>query len=209
MNYPAKISALITIALLFSVSISFAQVSSVIGTLDLGNPAWSTYDLSNTSMIITADDYSKIYSYVVSGYNDGSWDGLGIVSSYAPYDPPHTLGILSGTDYLMNNGGDFFGYAVEDPWILIRYTLFGDSNLDGVVDDWDHYLVTDAYTLLNDSNPFNDPEINWLNGDYNYDGYINQLDYPDLVPEPSSLILLCMGGMTLFGLGLKKYYRAS
>lgn len=209
MHRLAKILALITIAVFFSVSNLFAQIGFHVDQLDLGNPAWGQLDLTNSSAIIEADDFSKIYSYVVSGYNGGTWDGLGIVSSYAPYDPPNTLGILSGADYNTYNGMDFFGYTVEDPWILIAYTPFGDSNLDGVVNEWDRALITDAYILLNDSNPFNDPEINWLNGDYNYDGSINQLDYPNLIPEPSSLILLCMGGLTLLGLGYKKYYSAS
>ncbi len=206
MSRSAKIFVLITIALFISVSELFAQVNMMVGTLDLGNPAHSTVNLNNSSAIITNDSFSKIYDYVVSGYDHGAWDGYGIISSYAKTHPPYTLGILTGADYKEYNSDDFFGYTVQDSWILIRYTPFGDSNLDGVVDDLDHELVTDAYQRLHDSNPNNNPPINWLNGDYNYDGVINQLD-SSLVPEPSSLILLGTGGLMLLGLWFKRYFR--
>ncbi len=76
---------------------------------------------------------------------------MALLVAYRQDDPPYTLGVLSGADYNLYNGPDFFGYTVEDPWILVRYTLYGDSNLDGVVDDLDHYLVASAYQRLHDS----------------------------------------------------------
>jgi hypothetical protein len=52
--------------------------------------------------------------------------------------------------------------------ILIKYTYYGDANLDGKVDDTDYSRIDNGY-------------LNHLtcryNGDFNYDGVINGSDY--------------------------------
>jgi hypothetical protein len=52
--------------------------------------------------------------------------------------------------------------------VLIRYTFYGDANLDGHVDGSDYSRIDNGY-LTHASG--------WFNGDFNYDGTINGSDY--------------------------------
>ena len=87
------------------------------------------------------------------------------------------MGILSGADYRQRTGETFHGLIVEDAWILVAYTWYGDSNLDGIVDAEDYAAMNLAYTLSHDADPDNDLPATWANGDYNYDGAVDDLDY--------------------------------
>ena len=75
---------------------------------------------------------------------------------------------------LNNNGSGgalfstFEGQSVSNSDVLMKYTYFGDANLDGVVNGYD-------YTLID--NGFNNRLTGWHNGDFNYDGVVNGDDY--------------------------------
>jgi hypothetical protein len=62
----------------------------------------------------------------------------------------------------------FEDVSVSNTDVLIKYTYFGDANLDGVVNGSD-------YTLID--NGFNNSLTGWRNGDFNYDGVVNGDDY--------------------------------
>jgi hypothetical protein len=71
----------------------------------------------------------------------------------------------------MNNSGlysSFDDQAAVSTDVLVKYTYFGDANLDGQVDGSD-------YTKID--NGFNNHLIGWSNGDFNYDGVIDGSDY--------------------------------
>jgi hypothetical protein len=164
---------------LISSSTLLAWVGGVgvdVGQLNL--PTGSQLALSNTSMIVENDSFSKIYNYVVSGYDNGKWDGSGVISSVARdnHSQPYMLGIMTGADYKRVNGPSYYGYSVQDQWILVDFTLFGDSNFDHVVNQTDYNFALSSFNLLHDGDPSNNPPINWLNGDYNYDGVIDHTD---------------------------------
>ena len=110
--------------------------------------------------------YNGIQGYVQSGlYSgvNGFWDGFGINSSNAATDPgqAHAVGVL-------DNG--FAGYAtwppldpqaLAGPEILVKYTYFGDADLDGTITPADYQLIDASVGLgLHD----------WVNGDFDYDG---------------------------------------
>jgi hypothetical protein len=59
--------------------------------------------------------------------------------------------------------------------VLVKYTYYGDTNLDGKIDGSDYGRVDFAY--LNNQNTNNARLTGWYNGDFNYDGYINGSDY--------------------------------
>jgi hypothetical protein len=89
---------------------------------------------------------------------------------------------------------------VDDTSVVVRYTLLGDTNLDGVVNAVDFNALA--------SNFGGDPGKTWINGDANYDGVVNTADFNalasnfnqplaapalgGLVPEPGILILAAL-----------------
>jgi autotransporter-associated beta strand protein len=134
-----------------------------------------TLDLNNNAMIVDytgASPLQSIRAALTSGFAGGSWNGIGIDSSSASIDPTHksALGYAEASTLGV---GSFAGHALADnSAILLRYTLSGDANLDGLVNAIDfNALATNfgaAGTTL------------WTQGDFNFDGQINSLDFNSL-----------------------------
>ena len=80
--------------------------------------------------------------------------------------PPESLSARS----IRNCGslGSFDGINPNPTDILVRYTYYGDANLDGQVDGSDYSLIDNGY--LNHL-------TGWYNGDFNYDGVVDGSDY--------------------------------
>jgi autotransporter-associated beta strand protein len=142
------------------------------GLVDLGN---SDMDLSSSVGLGT------ITTQIASGYNGGAWNGTtGITSSAAAKDTTHltTLGVIvnddgtgTGTPLYGIGGGlgtTFSGIIPNDGDILVKYTYYGDANLDGKVDGSDYSRIDNGYAGNLQG---------WYNGDFNYDGVINGSDY--------------------------------
>ncbi len=55
----------------------------------------------------------------------------------------------------------------------MKYTYFGDANLDGVVNASDYTLIDNGFN----SQTTGPLLTGWFNGDFNYDGVINGDDY--------------------------------
>jgi hypothetical protein len=104
---------------------------------------------------------------IQSGYHGGLWDGSGIVSSAATSGT--SLGVARAEDVGLA-GKTFGGEPVSAGDVLVRYTLAGDANLDGVVDFND--LVRLAQNYNTGGGKF------WHQGNFNYDG---EVDFNDLV----------------------------
>jgi hypothetical protein len=62
----------------------------------------------------------------------------------------------------------FDGQSVGSADVLVKYTYFGDANLDGTVNATDYIAI---------DNGFNSSGNSWVNGDFNYDGVVNGDDY--------------------------------
>jgi len=58
--------------------------------------------------------------------------------------------------------------------VLVKYTYYGDANLDGIVDGSDYSRIDNAF-LTDQSNAT--AATGWGNGDFNYDGVTNGSDY--------------------------------
>jgi autotransporter-associated beta strand protein len=129
----------------------------------------STLDLANNAFILAygsgPSPLSQIRADLFSGYNNGAWNGAGIISSSAKAsNNVDALGYADGTTDL--------GTIVPFGDVLIAYTLVGDTNLDGVVN------LTDLLNLLNN---YAQTGRDWTQGDFNYDGTVNLTDLLDLL----------------------------
>ena len=123
-------------------------------------------DLNNNHMYIDyageADPIAQIAGYIRSGYNGGTWNGAGIISTTAQSNPQYGIGYADSAD--PNNPAGLLSGTIE-----IMYTLLGDANLDGKVNGTD-------FTLM--AANFNDAVTDgWDKGDFNYDGKVNGSDF--------------------------------
>jgi autotransporter-associated beta strand protein len=197
-----------------------AMASLVVVGLPTNN---GTIDITNNAMDIQTistgvSDIGTITAEVKTAYNGGHWNGTsGITSSLAASDPKHltAVGVATGLS-------SFENVSVSSSDVLVKYTYYGDANLDGQVNSSDYTLIDAGYlsggTLTG-----------WQNGDFNYDGVINGSDYTlidnafntqgaqflsqiasptsqvagtgtsSAVPEPATLGLLAFGTAALLG----------
>jgi len=139
---------------------------SVFGQLDLGG----------NDMIVHNGNLAAITSLLATGYANGQWNGPGIASSDAANDPTHltALGTISND---VGNGNTIYGSGVQNIFdgqapiasdILIKYTYYGDTNLDGIIDGSDYSRIDNTVLF---------PATGWFNGDFNYDSVVDGSDY--------------------------------
>ena len=187
--------------------------------------AWlGKLDVSNNAMIVHGGVLADIANQLKSGFNSSSgyWNGAtGIVSTAAAADTQllTTIGYGPG-------GNPLNGVSTTSTDVLVKYTYYGDANLDGAVDGADYQQIDNGFGL---------GLTGWSNGDFNYDGVIDGSDFSlidntynqlnaingadplallahstavnasSLVPEPSILGLLGIGAIG----GLRRRIRRS
>jgi hypothetical protein len=102
----------------------------------------------------------------------GLGGAAGIVSSTAMADSTHltAIGVIqndngSGSPLYSSFGGVT---GLTNTAVLVKYTYYGDTNLDGKVDGSDYSRIDNG--ALNRL-------TGWFNGDFNYDGVVNGSDY--------------------------------
>ena len=134
--------------------------------------AWtSQLDLAGNDLVIHNGNLATILNQIEQGLNaanHGYWNGLGITSSAAAAASNLALAAelnSNGSGALLSS---FDNQSVLSTDVLVKFTYFGDANLDGVVNGSD-------YTLID--NGFNNNLTGVRNGDFNYDGVVNGDDY--------------------------------
>ncbi len=174
--------------------------------------AWTgTLTIANGDLIVRNGNLANVSNQIRTGYDNGANDGTGIRPlSYVPNQPIYgsatagSLGIAS-----------FDGITVAPADVLVRATVFGDANLDGVVNGADYARIDAGYlsggTLTG-----------WANGDFNYDGKVDASDYTLIdnafntqprasggivvaaatddvaaVPEPAAAAIVALAGLVL------------
>jgi hypothetical protein len=192
-NFPASTSA--GIRAIHLASLSITEQGLVNGTVTLAGPGISSesnrtvlvtsavnftgtsslgwtgqLDLGGNDLIVHGGILSQLLSQIISGYNSASgslWSGSGIVSSQAQADSTHltTLGILPNS---AGGYSSFDGQPVSSSDVLIKYTYYGDANLDGQVNSADYTRIDSGFLSH---------ATGWWNGDFNYDGVVNGSDY--------------------------------
>jgi hypothetical protein len=191
-------------------TVSILAPRSISGTTRIGNLAIAgkttpsaALDLGSNDLILdytTNSPLQTVAGQIKSAYASGSWSGMGITSSAAAAGGAHPTA-LGYAEASALNTSTFSTQSVDNSTVLVRYSLVGDTNLDGVVN------VLDFNTLAAN---FNKTSALWSQGDVNYDGVVNSLDFnlmasnfgqpalvaPGLVPEPAWGSAL--GGALLF-----------
>ena len=93
------------------------------------------------------------------------------------------------------------GFVISNPnaSVVVKYTWFGDSDLNGSVDGSDYALIDTGFTSGGTLG-------GWVFGDYDYSGAIDSSDYAlidtgfisqsGVLPEPTTLGLLGLGTIT-------------
>jgi hypothetical protein len=114
-----------------------------------------------------------VRGYLFTGRAGGAWTGGGIVSAAAMADPNQVtaVGYAETSQVLGLSGGQvatWEGLAVDATTLLLKYTYYGDLNLDGVVN-------ADDYALMDRGAAGH--LTGWVNGDVNYDGVVDARDY--------------------------------
>jgi autotransporter-associated beta strand protein len=212
----------VTRGLLVTPSVTFSNASS--GQLDIGV---NGLDITTQNQSNPSSSLHDVTAMVATAYANGTWTGPGITSSVAAAATSHltAVGVVQNSQLPSpyNSSHTFMGTAPGASDILVKYTYYGDANLDGTVNSADYSMI---------DNGFLTHATGWANGDFNYDGVINGSDYTlidnafnmqgaslaaevsnqiasptaqiaggvaSAVPEPASLSLLTMGGMALLG----------
>ncbi len=141
-----------------------------IGSLTIA--ANSALDITNNHVIIDygsgSDPMSTIYGYLKSGYNNGSWNGAGIISSAAATENAtaglkYGIGFADGTDRVIS--------GLSSGEIELKYTLLGDANLDGTVNGSDFSILAANFGL---------GHTNWDQGNFLFASSVNGSDFSAL-----------------------------
>jgi hypothetical protein len=133
-----------------------------------GGPT-ATLDLNNNDLLVGNNSYGNIASLVAAARNGGSWDQPGITSTAARGPGATMLGVVTGAEYTSAGGGPLFsGQPFLPGDVLVKYTWYGDSDLNGEV-NFDDYVRLD--------NGYNSSATGWFNGDFNYSSSIDFDDY--------------------------------
>ncbi len=115
-------------------------------------------DLTSNDMIVDSGNLAGLDGNFVAGsYLTTSVTSLATSAGTAPT----TLGIIPNTGSLFST---FDGVSVNSAAIIIKWTFEGDANDSGVVDSADGTLLTNGY---------NNHLTGWYNGDFNYDGTVD------------------------------------
>ena len=184
-------------------------------------------DLTDNNLVVDyepgASPWADVQALVRAGrgVKDGSgqyhWDGMGITSSAASAEfTLKALGVLDdsftfeGTRTPVTN---LEGVPVAPTSVLVKYTYWGDADLNGKV-DFNDFDVLQYYYF----HPQPAEKIGWQTGDFNYDGKVDFNDFDLLqyayfhpggvlgaavglpsslepIPEPATLALLVAGGL--------------
>jgi hypothetical protein len=99
-----------------------------------------------------------------------TWTGNGITSSTAANNPSgRAVGYADNGSLPLEPYIVWVGYTVDNSDVLVRYTVWGDTNLDGTVND-DDVTVLGASWAPGAGNPF------WSLGDLDFNGYVDDDD---------------------------------
>jgi subtilase family serine protease len=127
-------------------------------------------DLGGNDMIVHNGNLAAIDALLATGFNNGTWNGTGISSAAAHNDTTHltALGAIANNLYGGNGQPQFDGASPLTTDILIKFTYYGDTDLNGKIDGSDYSRIDNGYLTS---------ATGWANGDFNYDNHVDGSDY--------------------------------
>lgn len=140
-----------------------ATLASGVGTLTVNSLSvgtGATLDIGNGDLVVNytgASPAANIAAMIAPGYNNGQWDGAGIISSAAAADSSHTTGV---------------GYFDNGSTIEIGRTWYGDANVSGSIDADDFALMMLGQMQHG---------ARWQDGDFSFHNEVNADDWMKFV----------------------------
>jgi hypothetical protein len=126
-------------------------------------------DVGNNHVIISdpgGSIDSTIRGYLANGYNNGNWNGTSGAATGGGIGTSSATGTKYGIGYADGADGGIGG--ISSGQLEVKYTLYGDANLDGSVNSID---FGDMAANFGKSGKV------WDQGDFNYDGVVNSVDF--------------------------------
>ncbi|MBC8109055.1 MAG: PEP-CTERM sorting domain-containing protein [Anaerolineae bacterium] len=155
-------------------------------------------DLNDNDALLHSTSLVSVQNAIRTARNGGAWNLPGITSTAAKNSLPKNkgLGAITGAEFhtAQGAGATFNSRAVANSDVLIKFTFYGDTDLNGIV-DFDDYSRTD--------NGFNNTRTGWFNGDFDYNGVIDFDDYSliDQAFNTQGSVVLSMVDASLAGPG--------
>jgi ELWxxDGT repeat protein len=139
----------------------------VVGGLSMTGTA--SLNLNDNDMIIRGSTEAAVGNLIKQAFNGGNWNGVGGITSGAAATDPTNLTALGYASNAVLNKTSFAGVTGLTPSdVLIKYTYYGDSDLNGAA-------TLDDFTLF--LNGYQTAGTTWLQGDFDYSGLVTLDDF--------------------------------
>jgi len=194
------------------------------GTFDIKNNdvvidnATPVDDDPSQSLLSATTDLVRAGSTSTGNLAAPDWAGRGLTSSFSGANSGRAIGVIRNvvdpakafntdtmsTDYNPGGYAAVDGLTLTGNEILVKYTWYGDFNLDGQVSPLDFALLDAGFAGARQL----DGQTGWYFGDANYDGQVTSFDYAlaqsgyaafstaapnNQLPEPSTYLLVAIG----------------
>jgi hypothetical protein len=133
--------------------------------IEAGPEPLATLDLADNDMIW---DYGllsplpTVATFIAHAHHGGAWDQKGITSSLAD----NTRYALGYGDNDVLHYSSFAGESVDHSSVLVKFTYYGDADLNGKVDINDLGMLASHWQVAGP----------WTSGDFDYSGVVNVAD---------------------------------
>jgi hypothetical protein len=124
-------------------------------------------DYSGSSPMGSPSTAGSIAGLIASAYTSGTWGGNGLTTTLGTTQT-YALGYAEASSLFSSFPATFAGESVDNTSVLVRYTRYGDANLDGTVNQTDFNRLASNYGYSGRL---------WYDGDFNYDGSVGIADY--------------------------------
>jgi hypothetical protein len=142
----------------------------VLRTESLQIDSGGVLDLADEDLVVdyappsNLSPYAAIKAALISGYNAGAWNGSGINTSKGDNDN-YALGYGENSVLGLSSTGDP-PVSLDATAVVVKYTYYGDANLDGMVDITDLGILATNWQMSGD----------WAQGDFDYSGFVDITD---------------------------------